>query len=83
MLNIIISSSTHFPAIAIISFFIMSVQRVLTAELPKVTRNKKTVTSSDHTVGNKKLLDGIAKNKMASVKLQKEIGLELPGQKGV
>lgn len=40
LLNKIISSSTHFPANVMISFSIMTVQRVLTAELLKLIQSK-------------------------------------------
>lgn len=40
LLNKIISSSTHFPVNVMISFSIMTVQRVLIAELPKLIQSK-------------------------------------------
>lgn len=40
LLNKIISSSTHFSANVMTSFSIMTVQRVLTAELPKLIQSK-------------------------------------------
>lgn len=76
LFNKIISSSTHFPANVMISFSIMTVQRVLTAELPKLiqSKNKKSHMSSDHTMGGGtwgkgKLLEGIAEEKMSPRKV--------------
>lgn len=73
LLNKIISSSTHFPANVMTSFSIMTVQRVLTAELPKLiqSKNKKKVTRlqiihwGGGSWGKGKLLEGIAEEKMS------------------